>query len=339
MCFPRRLLAAAGLAAAAALPARGDAPRLAELFVLEGGHTGGIHRVAWLPDGRGALTAGEDGAIVVWDVDARKVARKQTGHAGAAYDLVVSADGRRALSGGYDKTLRLWDVESGKPLAKLEGHADNVFSVALSPDGKLALSASRDGTVRVWDLAGGKEARRLEHPACCVWSLTFSPDGRTALTASGGKYVERRWEWGWEHNLARTWDVATGKESVRLQGSFSVIRSAAWSPDGKQALTGETGMLRLWDAATGRELRRMRTPAHVWSVAFLPGGKRALTGELQDAEGDGMTVRLWDLGAGTLVAVAQGYSLGINRVAVSPDGKRALTASVDGKLRVYRLPE
>src|SRR5205807_1959132 len=94
---------------------------------------------------------------------------------------------------------------------------------------------------------------RLHGHSSAVWSVAFSPDGKQALTGSRDR-------------TARLWSLATGKELRRLEGhssaihpaavssDFNGIHSLAFSPNGKQALTGgETAIL--WDLATGKELQ------------------------------------------------------------------------------------
>ena len=45
------------------------------------------------------------------------------GHDGPVCAVAVSADGRRAVSGGDDGTVRVWDLDTGEPLHTLAGHA------------------------------------------------------------------------------------------------------------------------------------------------------------------------------------------------------------------------
>ena len=69
------------------------------------------------------------------------------------------------------------------------------------------------------------------------------------------------------------------------------VQSVAFSPDGRNALSGSWDKtLALWDTATGQLLRRFKGHSReVYSVALSPDGARALSGSV-----DG-TMNLWQV--------------------------------------------
>ncbi len=73
----------------------------------------------------------------------------------------------------------------------------------------------------------------------------------------------------------RLWDAATGAALQTLEGHTDWVTSVAFSPDGKQVVSGSgDGTVRLWDAATGALLQALEGhTSSVTSVAFSPGGK------------------------------------------------------------------
>src|SRR5439155_20931155 len=83
--------------------------------------------------------------------------------------------------------------------------------------------------------------------------------------------------------------LESGKELHRLEGHWNIVRSAAFSPDGRQALSGSRGEMIVWDVATGQERIRFQLPQTFNSVSFTADGRAALS-----ATTDG-TLRLWSL--------------------------------------------
>ena len=114
------------------------------------------------------------------------------------------------------------------------------INLAFSPAGNLLASwNSDDNIIRVWDLITGKETLRLpadekrnfESGVCFAWS----PDGRTLAVA--GRDIQ-------------IWELASLKVRCEFPGHKGVVRSLAYSPNGRQLASGsnDTTVL-LWDAA------------------------------------------------------------------------------------------
>jgi len=128
---------------------------------------------------------------------------------------------------------------------------------------------------------------------------------------------------------ARVWDVATGREIQRLEGHTEMVKSVAFSPDGRWALTGSNDKTtRLWDVATGREVRRIEGDSLVNSVAFTPDGRLALV--QTDDE-----VRV--LGVATGQEIRRLPDFGGSAMAISADGRLALTSPKDGMARLWEV--
>lgn len=108
------------------------------------------------------------------------------------------------------------------------------------------------------------------------------------------------------------------------------IWSVAFSPDGKQLVTGSADQsARVWDLATHQQRLLIDHTGIIRVVAFSHDGKRiATTGE------DGVT-RLWDVQSGKRLQQFIGHIGTIFAVAFSPDDQTLLTAGIDKTARLW----
>ncbi|HUK99794.1 MAG TPA: caspase family protein [Nitrospirota bacterium] len=262
---------------------------------------GGPHRClpSFSHDGRYVLLrSNKQKTFQLWNVGSGKEIRTFSGRQSWVSAVAFSPDDKYALSGGYDKTLKLWEVETGKEVKEFSGHSGfgqmPVF-LDYSPDGKYAVSASWDRKVRLWDISTGEEIRTFDSSAN---SVVFSPDGKSIL--SGGISGD---------NTVKLWDIFTGNELKTFRGHSKWITAAAFSPDGKYAISGSgDATLKLWEVSSGKEMKTFRghmegytitnwvTPPGVLSATFSPDGKYIMSA------GDA-SIRLWDVKTGKEIAV------------------------------------
>src|SRR5258708_31363329 len=140
----------------------GDRPELPYQLQV---HIATLMKGTFAPDGSTALTGGNDGTIILWDVQSGLLRHKWHGDSGALYSVAYSPDGKTVLTGSYDGTAMLRDVQTGTLLHKLEGHAKAVMDVAFAPDGNTVLTANEDGTAMLWDAHSGALLRTLQADA------------------------------------------------------------------------------------------------------------------------------------------------------------------------------
>jgi WD40 repeat protein len=100
-----------------------------------------------------------------------------------------------------------------------------------------------------------------------------------------------------------------------------------------QAAVGyDSGEILLWDLIHGQQIGKFRLPAEdrVAAIALRPDGRQVLTvGTLQ------RTARVWDAATGKEQFMLTSRGEEIQSVTYSPDGRRVLTGSRDGKVKLW----
>lgn len=286
-----------------------------------------------------ALTSAEPNVVKVWDpATGRKVATL-SGHADKVLAAAFAPDGLTLLTASGDRTLRLWDTRTGRVLKSLSGHGAQVTAVAFSPDGTHALSGSEDNTVRLWDLATGRDERTMAGHSEPVTAVAFSPDGALALSGSA------------DHSL-KLWNLATGAEVRTLASPSGPVWSLLAQPGGNQVAAiqgnhvtqalpegayagrrftrGLLYRLKAWTFPAGQKV--LDCADNVKRAAFAPDGKTLAT---SPTFGGPMVLR--EAGTGRVLRAFQapaGY-YEVATLAFSQDGRRVLTASEKGPLKVW----
>jgi WD40 repeat protein/serine/threonine protein kinase len=317
------------------------------------GHAGGCFDLALSPDGRTLGTADGAGRIKLWDVANGALLKAWQAHQNSVTCLDFAPDGRQLASVAVDGQSKWWDSASGKELGTLFlGIATH--ALAWRKDGRTLVVGAEDGSIRFLDLPSrtvrrsfkphdSRVTRMLLTPddkllvSSCAWGLgrgktlihdltswppvpvtdlqgayglALAPDGRTLAVA--------------KFNHVIGWDLLAARQLFRFDSHHGMVKGLAFSPDGKQLVTGcfEDRTLIWWDLATGRELTRRASGISVRDVLPLPGGSGWVVG------GAGENVDLWNPGTTEDTILLSREPLRGN-VHIAPDGKTLITGSVN----------
>jgi len=153
------------------------------------GHTGGVHALLQLSDGR-VVSGSGDNTIKIWDLTSGTCLSTWTGQTSSVYALLQLSDGR-VVSSSHDKTIKVWDLTSGSCLSTWTGHTNQVLSLLQLSDGRV-VSVSGDRTIKVWDLTSGSCLSRLIGHNNAVLALLQLSDGR--VLSSSHDYTIKIWE-------------------------------------------------------------------------------------------------------------------------------------------------
>jgi WD40 repeat protein len=282
-------------------------------------HTRSLDGLAIDNEGRRFVSGSADGSVRLWDVDSGAQLRLFTGQTSAVACVALSPDRRKVAAAGATGVIRVWDADSLDPAIVLEGHRKGVGELAFLPAGDRLLSVSGDRSVRLWDVATGRA--QILHDDLNETSIAVSGDGSVAVTGSYDGPV-------------RVWDLATGTIRQTLRDHTGVVWNVAVNAEGTRALSVSADRtLRLWDLETFKTVKVIPTPHDdTVGVRFGPGGATGIA-----IFGDGVA-RVWNLTTGEFVRTWSDPERPPSTIAVSPDGRWAVSASrSDGSITLGAL--
>jgi len=237
-------------------------------------HDGPVSAVAFVPGGKRAISASDDGAISIWDLKSGKRIKRFKQHTGKIAKVAISADGKLAASASWDHTIRLWDLEKLSFIRAFKGHKGPVNSAAFSADGKTLYSASYDGTIQQWLVQTGTPAGIIYNHGMGINVMALVPGGKQLVFGS----LDGR---------SGVVDIESGEIAKILRPHEGPILGLTVSPKhGMAALSSgkrRNGYIHVY-ALKGWEPKEIHhnpyTP--VWAVAFSGKGDHIYYGGLDD---------------------------------------------------------
>ena len=251
-------------------------------------------------------------------------------------DVAMAIDGRIAVSNSSNRTICVWDLPSGLKRFEFAEHLGASNCVKITGDGKYAISGGTDGAVCIWDLSAGRLLRALLGHANPVIAVAISFDGRVAISGS-------------RDNIFMVWNCSTGEcvrrwnaplesgESIcsikmtadgRIGFSGSVPQREGTIVDDRVFLNPVSTSLLVWDIGAGRLLRTLPQSSGVFAIS--QNGRICLCA-------DDTLLNLWDVGQGICLRILYGHESEITALALTPDGRTAVSASHDRTLRVWDI--
>lgn len=265
------------------------------------------------PNGKIIVTSSKDGSITSWSEDLKKKLIKwETYINEETIDwLKFSPDGHKLLSLAGRK-LRVWDVKRhlslfGIILAKQV----KVTSTAISPDGsKIALGTDRNG-LHFYD-GDMHRIDAFKKITGSIRNISFSPDNKLLAYKNYGTFY--------------LLDLMTQQQLAKFEGD-----SLLFSPDNKLLAYSKDNTIYLWDLKTQQQIAALQNRpddfmTYVTNFLFTPNGRIIISGNY-----DG-TVRLWDIQKQQQLSIFRGHKSSSYVLAISPDGRRIVSKSDDGKI-------
>jgi RNA polymerase sigma factor (sigma-70 family) len=313
------------------------------------GHTGIVADLAVSADGKVVVTHGSDDTLRRWELTTGKELGRLA-VPGEGLVVALSPTGR-LLAYTDDTTLRVWDVAAKKDVLKIELPMDPNGVVArtgtvdlakFSPNEKVLVTGDLSGAVHLWDVATGKELHKLtagkeiEAGAAQLFLQEFSGDGRMLLTGClMNTVVPLAAQPGAQPpamedpvSVLCLWDPAAGVLLRRWEAK-GIVRSAAFTPDGRAVVTISAERVTVWEVATGGERFHIKgSHGAAALVSCSPDGRFV-------ACVAGATVRLLDLRTGEECGRLKGHEADVWSLAFTRDGKKLISGSADSTALVW----
>ncbi|NVB36317.1 AAA-like domain-containing protein [Pseudenhygromyxa sp. WMMC2535] len=274
-----------------------------------------VGRVELLPGATRVLLQIEGGtALLAWTLE-RGAVEHVAEQDEVITALAVSADGQLIATGDEAGGLRLWS-SAGEAVAALDGHAGPVSVLVFAGDA--LVSGDRNGELRVQAL------RVRDQPAPRQARLT--PEGELSLAGREGPEGRTLWFGGRPDLPHMRLVIEDGLEVEEVAVDLGVTRVALRFADGRAALYDR--------AAVAKGRVGPKTPALLTLEGRVLDLELGAGGRLLASAGEDRRVALWD-GAGLPIATLSGHEAPVDRLALSPDGARLVSADRSRELRVW----
>lgn len=318
------------------------------------GHTAAARQAVVAADGRRLVTAGEDGAVLIWNLENRRLDRRLEAPARLT-SVDISPGGGLVAAGGEDGLVHLWEADTGKPMRPVT-HSGPVAAVRFSQDAtRLVVTGGLGdaGGTAIWSTVAWEPLLYL--PAFFHFGNILFP-GAGSLVAidlnqpwfdlSDGSVVVHGLDPAWSGNyrafspderlltsidprgVVRWIDVEGRSELAAVRAHRDHGRAIAFSPDGRLLASGAEDIV-LWDAETQAILQRLTGRSVVWDLAFTADSQYLVSAHSAGA------VLLWKLDRRELEARLGGHAAPVNALAYSADGGWLASAGDDRSVMLW----
>ncbi|KAG8035758.1 hypothetical protein G9C98_001414 [Cotesia typhae] len=193
------------------------------------------------------------------------------------------------------------------------------YGASFRGDGKLICTGGQDQCVRLFEFG-------IKHRALRIFSGHKAPVHRTFFTADGYHITSFS-----DDKSAAVWDISGESQITTFEEHTDYVRAGAVSPISPDIfLSGSyDNTVKMYDTRTSKSIFTVNHGAAVESVMFLPSGGIFISA-------GGTEIKVWDaLAGGKLLAKISQHHKTITCLALSSNGHKILSGSLDRHVKVY----
>lgn len=298
---------------------------------------GVVTKIDIAPDGKTALSGSTDKKVKYWDLQTGQLIHSFEGHTGNINAVAFTPDGSKAFSSSGDG-VRQWDLNSGQQLQFIEPHKNirtvwagyqeidtvNAISFVFIQDEITAIGSN----LKFWDLIENKVKFNLIPSHNNQSVIAVAQDSKTAICNS-------RFD-----NSLNVWNLQSGDMRYCLEGHTDWINTLAMSQDGKIAASySMDDTLKFWDLQKGQMLYSLQIKGLGGSkvIAISSAGVAATPARIGEWPHVDYILNIWEVKSGNLLCTLSGHKSIIKSIAISPDGKWAVSRSEDHCAKIWDL--
>ncbi len=271
--------------------------------------------------------------------------------------VAVHPNNQEIAVGDAKGNVKVFKTADATEVRALVGHTAAVTGLVYTPNQSQLVSASADKSVRVWAAADGSEQRKLDLPTPLA---ALAVSGDSARLAVGG-----------DDKVVRTFQIGDGKPLLELAGHAGKITDVEFSRDNQRIVAAsDDGIATVWDRNTKLPLQHFPLPKGAATASFHTDHRTvAYAGAAKEIEvatlsatfahvadekgvndlavssnsayhltaGESGTVKMWNLGNGTLTREFAGPTAAVTGVGFTPNAAQVAAGARDKSLYVWNL--